>query len=75
MRRRAYDALNVLEAIGMISKTKKAIRWQGWPQVGLEFRVGVGAPRGLLALAGTCWLLPAPAGWLSPALAGFEDVP
>ncbi len=34
MRRRAYDALNVLEAIGMISKTKKAIRWQGWPQVG-----------------------------------------
>ncbi|KAL4424767.1 hypothetical protein ABPG77_000807 [Micractinium sp. CCAP 211/92] len=32
VRRRAYDALNVLEAIGMISKTKKAIRWQGWPQ-------------------------------------------
>ncbi|KAL4437144.1 hypothetical protein ABPG75_004283 [Micractinium tetrahymenae] len=32
VRRRAYDALNVLEAIGMITKTKKAIRWQGWPQ-------------------------------------------
>lgn len=28
-----YDALNVLEAIGMIDKTKKSIRWRGWPTV------------------------------------------
>ncbi|KAI7840071.1 hypothetical protein COHA_006201 [Chlorella ohadii] len=31
IRRRCYDALNVLEAIGMITKTKKSIRWKGWP--------------------------------------------
>jgi len=28
-----YDALNVLEAIGMITKNKKAIQWRGWPSV------------------------------------------
>jgi hypothetical protein len=33
IRRRVYDALNVLEAIGMISKVKKAIQWLGWPEV------------------------------------------
>ena len=33
IRRRVYDALNVLEAIGMITKNKKAIRWRGWPTV------------------------------------------
>ena len=27
---------NVLEAIGMISKTKKSIRWKGWPTVRLR---------------------------------------
>ncbi|PSC75281.1 transcription factor DPB [Micractinium conductrix] len=32
IRRRVYDALNVLEAIGMITKNKKAITWRGWPQ-------------------------------------------
>ncbi|EFN59258.1 hypothetical protein CHLNCDRAFT_15459, partial [Chlorella variabilis] len=31
IRRRVYDALNVLEAIGMINKNKKAIQWKGWP--------------------------------------------
>lgn len=33
IRRRVYDALNVLEAVGMITKTKKAVRWKGWPTV------------------------------------------
>lgn len=33
IRRRVYDALNVLEAIGMINKNKKAIQWKGWPSV------------------------------------------
>ena len=27
---------NVLEAIGMITKTKKSIRWKGWPTVGAQ---------------------------------------
>lgn len=31
VRRRVYDALNVLEALGIISKTKKEIDWRGWP--------------------------------------------
>jgi hypothetical protein len=31
VRRRVYDALNVLEALGIISKTKKDIDWKGWP--------------------------------------------
>lgn len=31
IRRRVYDALNVLEALGMIDKGKKDIQWLGWP--------------------------------------------
>ncbi|KAG7671736.1 putative Transcription factor-like protein DPB [Nannochloris sp. 'desiccata'] len=31
IRRRVYDALNVLEALGIISKTKQDIEWRGWP--------------------------------------------
>jgi len=31
IRRRVYDALNVLEALGIISKTKRDIEWRGWP--------------------------------------------
>lgn len=33
IRRRVYDALNVLEAVGMIDKNKKQIKWKGWPSV------------------------------------------
>lgn len=31
VRRRVYDALNVLEALGIIGKTKRDISWVGWP--------------------------------------------
>jgi hypothetical protein len=31
IRRRVYDALNVLEAVGMVEKGKKDVRWLGWP--------------------------------------------
>jgi transcription factor Dp-1 len=31
IRRRVYDALNVLRAIGIISKQKKTISWEGFP--------------------------------------------
>jgi hypothetical protein len=31
IRRRVYDALNVLEALGIISKSKRDIQWRGWP--------------------------------------------
>ena len=31
IRRRAYDALNVLTAMDIIAKDKKDIRWKGWP--------------------------------------------
>ena len=31
IRRRVYDALNVLEALGIIAKTKRNIEWRGWP--------------------------------------------
>jgi E2F/DP family winged-helix DNA-binding domain/Transcription factor DP len=31
IRRRVYDALNVLEALGIIAKTKRDIEWRGWP--------------------------------------------
>jgi hypothetical protein len=31
VRRRVYDALNVLEALGMLEKGKKDVRWRGWP--------------------------------------------
>jgi hypothetical protein len=31
IRRRVYDALNVLEAVGILGKDKKDIRWCGWP--------------------------------------------
>ncbi len=34
IRRRVYDALNVLMAVGVIRKEKKEIVWGGWPQVG-----------------------------------------
>jgi len=41
IRRRVYDALNVLMAINVISKDKKEIRWIGLPansaEVGLAF--------------------------------------
>lgn len=33
IRRRVYDALNVLTAIGAIEKDKKEIKWLGWPQL------------------------------------------
>jgi transcription factor Dp-1 len=33
IRRRAYDALNVLTAMDIISKDKKHIRWKGFVQV------------------------------------------
>lgn len=33
IRRRVYDALNVLEACGAISKMGKSISWIGWPRV------------------------------------------
>lgn len=36
VRRRVYDALNVLEAVGMLEKDKKDIRWRGWPNTGEE---------------------------------------
>jgi len=39
IRRRVYDALNVLMAIGVITKEKKTITWVGLP---------VGVVRGLL---------------------------
>ena len=32
IRRRVYDALNVLMAIGAIAKEGKDIVWQGWPR-------------------------------------------
>jgi len=32
IRRRVYDALNVLMAIDIITKDKKRIRWKGYPQ-------------------------------------------
>ncbi|GAB4818074.1 hypothetical protein N2152v2_005120 [Parachlorella kessleri] len=32
IRRRVYDALNVLMAVGVIRKEKKEIVWGGWPQ-------------------------------------------
>lgn len=31
VRRRVYDALNVLEAVGIIAKNKRDIEWIGWP--------------------------------------------
>lgn len=31
IRRRVYDALNVLMAMGIITKDKKVIRWKGLP--------------------------------------------
>ena len=31
VRRRVYDALNVLEALGIIAKSKRDIEWIGWP--------------------------------------------
>lgn len=31
LRRRVYDALNVLDAIGVVAKDKKNIEWLGWP--------------------------------------------
>lgn len=31
VRRRVYDALNVLEALSIIDKDKKDIKWRGWP--------------------------------------------
>lgn len=31
VRRRVYDALNVLDAIGVVSKDKKHVEWVGWP--------------------------------------------
>ena len=31
VRRRVYDALNVLEALGIIAKNKRDIEWIGWP--------------------------------------------
>lgn len=31
VRRRVYDALNVLEALDIIDKDKKNIQWRGWP--------------------------------------------
>lgn len=33
IRRRVYDALNVLEACGAISKSAKTISWVDWPKV------------------------------------------
>jgi transcription factor Dp-1 len=38
VRRRVYDALNVLTAVGMITKDRKEIEWRGWPP-----GLGVGA--------------------------------
>lgn len=34
IRRRVYDALNVVMALGIIRKEKREIVWCGWPQVG-----------------------------------------
>lgn len=33
IRRRVYDALNVVMALGIIRKEKREIVWCGWPQV------------------------------------------
>ena len=41
LRRRTYDALNVLAAIGVISKHKKDIQWVGWPTVSAGACLGV----------------------------------
>ena len=38
IRRRVYDALNVLLAIGVITKEKKKIRWVGFPNGDAEVR-------------------------------------
>lgn len=36
IRRRVYDALNVLMAMDIISKDKKEIQWKGLPQTSLN---------------------------------------
>ena len=36
IRRRVYDALNVLMAMEIISRDKKEIRWNGMPSTSLE---------------------------------------
>jgi hypothetical protein len=36
IRRRVYDALNVLMAMEIISRDKKEIRWNGLPSTSLE---------------------------------------
>lgn len=36
IRRRVYDALNVLMAMDIISKDKKEIQWRGLPQTSLS---------------------------------------
>ena len=40
IRRRVYDALNVLMAMNIISKEKKEIKWLGLPTNSLQVRVG-----------------------------------
>lgn len=36
IRRRVYDALNVLMAVGIILKDKKDIQWKGFPSASLD---------------------------------------
>lgn len=36
IRRRVYDALNVLMAVGIILKDKKDIQWKGFPSASVD---------------------------------------
>ena len=42
IRRRVYDAFNVLQAVGIISKEGKSIVWRGFPGAASRRRVRVG---------------------------------
>lgn len=48
IRRRVYDALNVLMAMDIISKDKKEIRWQGLPSAPADRAERLKAERGRL---------------------------
>ncbi len=83
IRRRIYDALNVLMAMDIITKDKKHIKWKGFPQSwekerqGLQRRVDDAARQVLLPLPppppSFSRALPHPPPWLRPSAPGDEE--